>query len=316
MEKKPLVVIAGPTASGKTALSLDVAQHFGGEIVSADSMQVYRQMDIGTAKPTRAERRGIKHFLIDEAAPCEDFNLARYTSLAHKYIARIHEKGKLPVLVGGTGLYIDTVVNALELGEARIDVRFREELARIAKERGGDYLHSMLRGVDPEAAQRLNVNDLRRVIRALEVYHTSGMTITEQQKRSRCGATPYHTIWFMPQWDREALYQRINARVDAMLDAGLYDEVKALAGAGYGKNLTSMQGIGYKEMLNYYYGRTTWDETGQIIKRSTRRYAKRQLSWFRRNKQIISLPAPDEMMSAKCIKQIEAWLCESSKKII
>lgn len=316
MAKIPLVVIAGPTASGKTALSLDVAEHFAGEIVSADSMQVYKYMDIGTAKPTIAERRGIPHHLIDEAMPDEEFHLARYAAIAHNRIADIHNRGKLPIMVGGTGLYIDTVVNAVELGEARCDWRLRERLAQIARKKGNNYLHDMLSKVDPDAANRLNVNDLRRIIRALEVYHTSGKTITEHQKMSRLKASPYLAIMFMPDWQRDELYRRIDERVDVMLSSGLYEEVKNLVRAGYGRGLVSMQGIGYKEMLDYYYGLTTWDEAVQIIKRSTRRYAKRQLTWFRRNKQIIRLPAPDEMMSKKCIERIEAWLRELSRKII
>lgn len=315
MDRLPLVVIAGPTASGKTALSLEIASHFDGEIISADSMQIYRLMDIGTAKPTLAERRGIAHHLIDEVMPDEEFHVARYAELARRYIADIHARGALPILVGGTGLYIDTVVEGVRLGEAGIDEGLRERLRNIAREKGNGHLHAMLAEVDPEAAGRLHQNDLKRVIRALEVYHLSGCPISEHQRRSREGRSPYTTMMFLPEWDRAALYRRIDDRVDAMVEAGLYDEVKMLLGRGYTKALTSMQAIGYKEMLDYHYGYSTWDETVEIIKRSSRRYAKRQLTWLRRNENYIRLPAPDGAMADKCIAMISQWLEGCASKI-
>lgn len=315
MDRLPLVVIAGPTASGKTALSLEIAAHFGGEIISADSMQIYRLMDIGTAKLPPAERRGIAHYLIDEVMPDEEFHVARYAELAKQQIAQIHARGKLPIMVGGTGLYIDTVVDGVRLGEAGIDAGLRERYWRIAREKGNEHLHAMLAQVDPEAAGRLHQNDLKRVIRALEVYHLSGSPISEHQRRSREGQSPYTTMMFLPEWDRAELYQRIDERVDAMVEAGLYDEVKMLLERGYTKALTSMQAIGYKEMLDYHYGYSTWDEAVEIIKRASRRYAKRQLTWFRRNENYIRLPAPDSAMADKCIAMIAQWLGNCTTKI-
>lgn len=315
MDRLPLVVIAGPTASGKTALSLDVAEHFGAEIISADSMQVYRLMDIGTAKPTLEERRGIPHYLIDEVMPDEEFHVARYAALAHRYIEEIHTRGRLPILVGGTGLYIDTVIRGIRLGDAGIDKALRARLTHLAKERGNQYIHELLTRVDPQAAARLHVNDLKRVIRALEVYHTSGVPISEHQRKSRERPSAYQVLMFMPEWDREQLYQRIDSRVDTMIEAGLYEEVLGLLKRGYGRGLVSMQGIGYKEMLDYYYGRTTWPEMLEIIKRASRRYAKRQMTWFRRNEEIIKLKAPDDRMSELCISKIEQWLSDCRDKI-
>lgn len=316
MDKKPLIVIAGPTASGKTALSLDIAEHFDTEIVSADSMQVYRHMDIGTAKPTIAERRGIVHHMIDEAMPNEEFSVVKYAALANRYMKDIHSRGKIPVMVGGTGLYIDSVVDNIVYGEAGIDHSLRDKFADIASEKGNQHLHDMLAEIDPESAKRIHCNNLRRVIRALEVYHTSGTAISQHQSLSKLVKSPYNAIIFMPVWDRSALYERIDRRVDIMMRDGLVDEVINLIKMGYEKGLTSMQGIGYKEVLDYYYGLSTLNGAVDMIKRNSRRYAKRQITWFKRNESIIGVDANTCDISRKCIAEIEKWLCESSKKNI
>lgn len=284
--KKPLIVITGPTASGKTALSIETAQKIGGEIVNADSMQIYKYMDIGTAKPTMEERSGIPHYLIDEIEPTNSFSVAQYCDRAREYIDLIHKNGKIPILVGGTGLYIDSVVYNIKYGEGGADENYRNELNALADKNGNEYIFEMLKTIDPECAQKLNIADRRRIIRALEVFHTTGETITEQKRKSRLVPTIYETKMFATNMDREILYQRINKRVDVMLEMGLVQEVENLLKMGINENTTAMQGIGYKEILAYLKGNVTFDEAVEQIKQGSRRYAKRQLTWFRRNNDI------------------------------
>lgn len=293
MKKIPLIVVAGPTASGKTSLAIDIAKAVDGEIVSADSMQIYKYMDIGTAKATDGERQECPHHLIDIVEPDCEFSVADYTKLAHKAIADITARGKMPVMCGGTGLYIDSVVNDVEFGELPNDYELREELRELAQKEGAEKLIEILREFDPVSAERLHQNNLKRVIRAIEFYKTSGVPISEHQEMTKQKESRYNPLMFMINHDREVLYERINKRVDIMLEEGLVDEVKDLLVRGYDKNLNSMQGIGYKELVSYFNCETTFDEAVEAIKQNSRRYAKRQLTWFRRNERIKQLNPSD-----------------------
>ena len=286
MEKIPLIVVAGPTASGKTALAIDIAKATDGEIVSADSMQIYKYMDIGTAKPTKEERMGSRHHLIDFVEPDCDFSVADYTKLAHKVISDIVSRGKTAVMCGGTGLYINSVVNDVDFGEFENDYELRSQLNEIAKKEGVAPLIKMLEEFDPASAKRLHPNNIKRIIRAIEFYKQSGVPISEHQEMTKQKESRYNPVMFMIGWDRQKLYERINRRVDIMFDEGLIDEVRAIMDMGYSKDLNSMQGIGYKEMIEHLEGRLTLEETKDAIKQNSRRYAKRQLTWFRRDERI------------------------------
>ena len=287
--KIPLVVVAGATASGKTRLAIELAKAFDGEIVSADSMQIYKYMDIGTAKPTESERAECPHHLIDFVGPDTEFSVADYTGLAHRVIADITVRGRLPVMCGGTGLYINSVVNDVTFGEDQTDHALREELNALAAREGGEYMLSMLREFDPVSAERLHPNNLRRIIRAIEFFKASGVPISEHQEMTKQIQSRYEPIMLMISFSREVLYERINRRVDLMFDEGLLHEVQRLSDMGYGRSLNSMQGIGYKELLSHLDGELTLEEAREAIKQNSRRYAKRQLTWFRRDERIISL---------------------------
>ncbi|MCK9478167.1 MAG: tRNA (adenosine(37)-N6)-dimethylallyltransferase MiaA [Firmicutes bacterium] len=285
--KKPLTVITGPTASGKTAMSIELAIKKGGEIVNADSMQVYKHMDIGTAKPPAHERKGITHHLIDIVEPTERFSVAQYTAAAHNCINDIHNRGKLPILVGGTGLYIDSVVKNIKYAKGGVDENYRLKLRNLEKQKGAGYLHNKLKKIDEAAAKTIHPIDIKRTIRALEVYQLTGKTITEQKRQSQLEGPLYDTQIFCIDIDRNELYNRINARVESMFANGLVNEALKLFKMGIDERFTSMQGIGYKETLHYIKGIATLEETKNIIARNTRRYAKRQLTWFRKNEKII-----------------------------
>ncbi len=284
MRKIPLVIIAGPTASGKTALSVNIAKALGGEIVSADSMQIYKYMNIGTAKPTEAEKQGIPHHMMDFWEPSVNFSVADYCEMAKKVIADIDAKGKIPVMVGGTGLYIDSLVNGVDFGESDGDEALRCELELLAEKEGNEAVHKILAEIDPETAEKYHPNNLRRIIRAIEVYKTQGVTVSDKAKEEKI--SPYNAVYFCIDWDREVLYDRINRRVDIMVKDGLLDEVKDLLSRSIDPKCTAMQSIGYKEFYGYLNGEMTLDEALDTIKQSSRRYAKRQLTWFRRNKDI------------------------------
>lgn len=286
--KKPLIVIAGPTASGKTALSISLAKHFDGEIISADSMQIYKYMDIGTAKPTEEEKAGIPHYMMDIVEPSVSFSVADYCNMAHKTIAEIHSKGKLPIIVGGTGLYIDSLVNNVDFGSPDSDPKIRAQLEKLAIKDGNEAVHKILAEIDPETAAKYHPNNLRRIIRAIEFYKLSGTTISQHAHEEK--SSPYTPVWLAINWDREVLYDRINRRVDTMMQDGLLEEVKALLEKGYEKSSTAMQGIGYKEFFDYFDGKISLEEAVEITKMNSRRYAKRQLTWFRRNRNIYWLP--------------------------
>ena len=310
MKKKPLIVIVGPTAVGKTSLSIALASEVGGEIVSADSMQVYKHMDIGTAKPTLKEQLGIPHYLIDEVTPDESFNVVRYKTLAEQYIDGILANDKVPIMVGGTGLYIDAVIYNIQFSETVSDLAYREKIHQLAMQKGNEHVHQMLKKVDPIAANTLHPNNIRRVIRALEVYHYTGTPISTHQKESRTDPVAYDVVVIGLTMDRARLYERINQRVDIMLDEGLVDEVSKLLDMGYTKELTSMQGLGYKEIIDYLEGAHSIEEATEILKRDTRRYAKRQLTWFRRNKDIFWLNITDLTDEKKLTQKIKKYVDE------
>ncbi|WP_027356464.1 tRNA (adenosine(37)-N6)-dimethylallyltransferase MiaA [Desulfofundulus thermocisternus] len=286
MEKSiPLLVLVGPTAVGKTAVSVEVALKLGGEIVSADSMLVYRYMNIGTAKPTMEERRGIPHYMIDIIDPDESYSVALYQAQARQHIREIWERGKLPLLVGGTGLYIRSVIEPYHFTGAGVDEHFRSQLLKEAREKGAQALYQRLVEVDPETAAKVHPNNLKRVIRALEVYHLTGHPMSSALRQKGDGP-PYNTLIIGLTMDRQRLYQRIEARVEQMLEMGLVDEVRSLLKRGYSPYLTSMQGLGYKEIIAYLRGLSTIEEAIYLLKRNTRRFAKRQFTWFKRDPRI------------------------------
>lgn len=287
MNKIPLIVVAGPTASGKTGLGIAVCKKFGGEVVSADSMQIYKGMDIATAKPTPEETEGIPHHMIDIIAPEERFSVAEFKRLAQKKAEDIFARGKFPVVVGGTGLYIDNLVENIELSEAETDLDLRQKLNQRAENDGLDCLVEELRSIDPEYVNNLKEISKKRIVRALELWYTSGITITEQNRRSRLNESPFKVCYLcLDAHDREVLYNRINLRVDKMVEEGLLSEAEQFIA---NKGITSAQAIGYKELEPYFNGEKTLQEALDSLKQSTRRYAKRQLTWFRRNEKAIHI---------------------------
>ncbi|MBR6698176.1 MAG: tRNA (adenosine(37)-N6)-dimethylallyltransferase MiaA [Lachnospiraceae bacterium] len=284
---KKLIVLTGPTAVGKTAASIGLAKAINGEIISADSMQVYKKMDIGTAKITKEEMEGVSHFLIDELNPDEEFSVAHFKKYADKYINEVYERGHIPIIVGGTGFYIQAVLNDIDFTETNADTEYRKELEELARVNGPEYLHNMLFEIDPQAAEKIHFNNVKRVIRALEFYKETGTKISEHNDTQSAKSSPYNFAYFVLNDDREALYERIDKRIDIMLENGLIEEVKALLDAGYDRKLTSMQGLGYKEITAYLEGEISLEEAIYILKRDTRHFAKRQLTWFRREKDVI-----------------------------
>ena len=285
-KKENLLILIGPTAIGKTELSLDLAKKMNGEIISADSMQIYKYMDIGSAKILQDEMEGIPHHLIDFLYPDEDFTVANYKENATNLIHDINKKGKLPIIVGGTGLYVNSIVYDLNFAEVSPDDSIRIELEALANEHGNEYLHQELEKIDKKSAERISPNDQKRLIRALEIYKTTGITMSEYNKDFRSENEDYNLVYIGLNMDRAKLYDRINLRVDAMIDNGLIEEVKSLLEMGYNKQLVSMQGIGYKEIIMYIDGTLTKEESLELIKQKTRNYAKRQLTWFRRDKRV------------------------------
>lgn len=286
---KPMVVLTGPTAVGKTELSIRLAQKLDGEIISADSMQIYQKMDIGTAKIRKEEMDGIPHHLIDVLDPSEEFNVARFQEMAKEALAGIYRRERIPLIVGGTGFYIQGLLYDIDFTKEEQDFRYRENLQKKAKEEGAQAIHKMLQAVDPASAQKIHPNNIKRVIRALEFYHLNGRKISEHNEQESRKESPYRFAYFVLNQNRTTLYERINRRVDLMLEAGLVEEVRRLKEAGYGKNLVSMQGIGYKEVLDYLDGKMTLEETADQIKKDTRHFAKRQLTWFGREKEVIMI---------------------------
>ena len=306
MKKIPLIVVGGPTASGKTALAIELAKALDGEIVSADSMQIYKYMDIGTAKPTADELKECPHHLIGFREPDCDFSVADYTELAHKTIADITARGKVAIMCGGTGLYINSVVNDVDFGEYENDYELRKSLDELAKKDGAGVLLDMLAEFDPVSAKRLHPNNVKRIIRAIEFYKVSGVPISEHQERTKLKESRYDATMFLINHNREVLYDRINRRVDIMISDGLVDEVRSIMNMGYSRDLNSMQGIGYKEMIAYLEGEISLADTIDMIKQNSRRYAKRQLTWFRRDGRINMLSPDDAVNEAlEILKKVE-----------
>ncbi len=284
--KKPLVILTGPTAVGKTAISIKLAKLINGEIISADSMQVYNGMDIGTAKVTVEEMEGIPHHLVNILEPTEEFNVVLFKELALKAMEDIYSKNKIPIIVGGTGFYIQALLYDISFEDTNQDTTYRKELEELAKANGNEYIHNMLLQVDVESANTIHPNNLKRVIRALEYYRETNSPISKHNEIQKTNVSPYNFMYFVLNDDRELMYERINKRIDIMLEEGLLEEVIALKEAGYNKNMVSMQGIGYKEVLDYIEGITTLDEAIFILKRDTRHFAKRQITWFKREKEV------------------------------
>ena len=286
MNNRPLIILTGPTAVGKTALSIGLAKAVDGEIISADSMQVYRKMNIGTAKIQQSEMQGVRHHLIDILDPGEDFNVVLFKKYALEAMKDIYSRGKIPVVVGGTGFYIQALLYDINFEDNDNDMSYREELQTLAAEHGNSYIHDMLAGVDPESAEKIHENNVKRVIRALEFYKKTGTKISKHNEAESQKKSPYNFEYFVLNDDRQKLYDRIDRRIDIMLEDGLLDEVRSLVDEGYSRDLVSMQGLGYKEMIDYIQERYTLDEAVYTLKRDTRHFAKRQVTWFKREKQV------------------------------
>lgn len=284
--KKPLIVLTGPTAVGKTKLSIALAKAVNGEIISADSMQVYRYMDVGSAKITPDEMDGVPHHLVDVLEPTEDFNIVLFQQLAKKSMEEIYSKGRIPILVGGTGFYIQAITRDIDFTQSEQDDSYRKELEALAAEKGSSFLHDMLASVDPKSAEDIHENNVKRVIRALEFYKQNGTRISEHNEEQKEHVSPYNLAYFVLNAPRSLLYERIDARVDEMLKNGLVEEVKNLQRMGCHREMVSMQGLGYKEILSWLGGEYPYEEAIRILKRDTRHFAKRQLTWFRREGEV------------------------------
>jgi len=324
-QSKNLIILTGPTAVGKTALSIALAKAVDGEIISADSMQVYRHMDIGSAKITKAEMDGVSHHMIDILDPWEDFNVVLFQKLCKEAIADIHARGKMPILVGGTGFYIQAVLRDIAFTENEDDTVYRKELEQFAEANGDEALHDRLREIDPASAEAIPAGNRKRVIRALEYFHLTKEPISLHNERERKRPNAYNACYFVLTDDRERLYERIDRRVDEMLAQGLVAEVEKLKGMGCRRGQTAMQGLGYKEILDYLDGACTLDEAVYLIKRDTRHFAKRQLTWFRREQDVIWLdrtefPAPgrneqDEAILRHMLKIVNENIKKEREKV-
>lgn len=287
MERKPFVVLTGPTAVGKTALSIELAKAISGAIISADSMQVYKHMDLGSAKIMPEEMDGIRHYLVDEFEPDEEFHVARFVERAKECLNEIYREGKIPIIVGGTGFYIQALLYDVNFSEQNTNTEYRKELEYLAEEKGAEYLHKMLKEVDAASAEAIHANNRKRVIRALEFYHLTGTKISEHNETEKQKTSPYNFAYFVLTDNRKHLYERIEKRVDMMIKNGLVEEVQKLKDMGYHREMVSMQGLGYKEILDYLDGKMTLEEAVSLIKKETRHFAKRQLTWFRRERDVI-----------------------------
>ena len=289
MTKKPMIVLSGPTAVGKTALSIELAKKVNGAVISADSMQVYKYMDIGSAKIMPEEMEGVKHYLIDELLPEEEFNIVRFQSMAKAALEEIYAKGQIPIIAGGTGFYIQALLYDIDFNQQDADEAYRKELEEYANTYGNDALHARLKEIDPVSAEKIHANNVKRVIRALEYYKLTGNPISEHNEAELQKQSPYNFAYFVLTDERENLYKRIEKRVDIMMDQGLLEEVQRLKNMGYHRQMVSMQGLGYKEILDYLDGKCTLDEAVATIKLETRHFAKRQLTWFRRERDVLWL---------------------------
>lgn len=309
--KKPLIILSGPTAVGKTKLSIGLAKAINGEIISADSMQVYRTMDIGTAKIKPEEMQGVAHHLIDILDPEDDFNVVLFAEYAKKACESCYQRGKIPIIAGGTGFYIQALLYDIDFTENDDDKTYREELEKLALEKGNEYLHGLLAEKDPKAAESIHPNNVKRVIRALEFYEKSGQRISDHNEEQSAKESPYEYAYFVLNDDRKLLYERIDSRVDMMLQEGLVEEVKRLLDAGVSRSRVSMQGLGYKEIAAYLCGECTLEEAVYILKRDTRHFAKRQITWFKREDEVIWLNRQD--FSSK-EENILAYMLEKIKE--
>lgn len=313
MQKQKVIVIGGPTASGKTALSIELAKQINGEIISADSMQIYKDMNIGTAKPTIEEQEGIKHYLLDFVSPEERYSVADYKIQAKKAIKEILEKGKIPIVVGGTGLYIDSLIYEIEYPKIETDLKYREELEKRVNQNGLEELYKEATKIDPVATKKISVNDRKRILRVLEIYHQTGKKKSDLDIESR-KEPEYNYILFTITMDRQILYDRINKRVDLMIQNGLIEEVENLC-KKYNEFPTAMQGLGYKEVVEYLEGKISKEEMIEKVKQESRRYAKRQLTWFRKNKNNIWLDGTDKMQNNINIILKEIRKSETGEKV-
>lgn len=286
--KQKVIIIGGATASGKSSLAMELAKKLNTEIISCDSMQVYREMNIGTAKPSIEDMRAVKHYMIDIINPDEEFNVVKYVSMVNPLIEDILSRNKIPIIVGGTGLYVEALMNNIDFSEESTDLEYRKKMEKVAKEKGNENIYNMLKEIDIDSANRLSINDTKRIIRALEVYHTTGKTITYYNSISKNKESKYDFILFGLDVPREELYQRINDRVGKMIENGLIEEVKNIYNK-YSNFSTSMQGLGYKEVIKYLKEEITLEEMVDLIKKETRHYAKRQITWFKAYKNIIWL---------------------------
>lgn len=313
--KKPLIILTGPTAVGKTNLSIKLAKLVGGEIISADSMQVYKGMDIGSAKITKEEMDDVPHHLIDILEPWDEFNVVVFQKKCKEAIAGIYERGHIPILTGGTGFYIQAVLKDIDFTENDDNSEYRTQLEELGKEKGADHLHNMLKEIDSASAEAIHANNMKRVIRALEFYHFTGKKISEHNEQEAEKEPAYNFCYFVLNDDRDKLYERIEQRVDIMLKNGLEDEVYRLLEKSCNRDMVSMQGLGYKEMIDYLEGKITLEEAIYIIKRDTRHFAKRQITWFKREKDVIWLNKPefdnndDKILEFMKNKLIESKIC-------
>ena len=301
---KDLIVLTGPTAVGKTSLSIMLAKEIGGEIISADSMQVYKYMDIGTAKITDEEKSGVPHFMIDELEPDEEFNVTIFKNKVMQYISEIKNRGKIPIIVGGTGFYIQSVIYDINFAEYGDDSDIRKKYEEMAETLGNSGLHKKLYEVDKEYAESVSENNVKKVVRAIAFYEMTGEKLSEHNAKERERLSPFNFAYFVLTMDRAKLYQRIDQRVDKMFEMGLVKEVEGLLKKGYNKEMVSMQGIGYKEVIDYLNGKTGLCECMEIIKRNTRHFAKRQLTWFKREKIVNYIDKEEFATDEKCLKEM------------
>ena len=311
--KKPLIVLTGPTAAGKTHLSIALAKAVNGEIISADSMQVYKYMDIGSAKIRPEEMQGVKHYLVDELLPEEEFHIVKFQQMAKAAMEEIYAKGKVPILVGGTGFYIQAVTKDIDFTQADQEDGYRRELEQLAAEKGNDYLHTMLQEVDPVSAKEIHANNVKRVIRALEFYHQNQSPISAHNQEQKGHETPYNLAYFVLNVPRELLYKRIDDRIDEMLEEGLLEEVEQLKKRGCHRGMVSMQGLGYKEILAYLEGEYPLEEAVRVLKRDTRHFTKRQLTWFRREKETIWMNKDEFDYNEDLILERMVEICKDKK---
>ena len=302
--KKPLIILTGPTAVGKTSLSIQLAKTIGGEIISADSIQVYKKMDIGTAKIKPEEMEGIPHYLIDVLEPDEEFNVVRFQKMAKEAMEKIYKNGHIPIIVGGTGFYIQALLYDIDFNDTESESSYREELQQYADTYGAIALHERLKQIDKESANKIHPNNVKRVIRAIEYFEQTGEPISKHNEEQAQKESPYNFLYIVLDQDRDILYKRIDLRVDQMIEEGLVKEVKQLIESGYTKELVSMQGLGYKEFIPYFEGEISLEQAIYTLKRDTRHFAKRQITWFKREKDVIWLSKKEYPTDEQLLKQI------------